>query len=222
MTKSISKLDLNGIHPKNEKTIQVLYTRVSTIEQTTDRQKVGSEAYDLVIEDKCSGTISFFERDGGKRIKSLLEQGCYIILSVWSIDRLGRDIRDILNTIHYFNEKGICIHFVSQGLKTLNEDNSENSITKMVISILGVVGEMERNAIKERTREGIALAKLKGKFIGRVKGSTEDTLSFLSKPKNKKAVDLLKKGYSITEVSKIVSLSYNSVSKISKLIVINA
>ena len=92
----------------------------------------------------------------------------------------------------------------------------------MIISILGVVGEMERNAIKERTREGITIAKLKGKFLGRAKGSTEDTLSFLSKPKNKKAVDLLKKGYTTTEVSKIVSLSYNSVSKISKLSIINA
>jgi DNA invertase Pin-like site-specific DNA recombinase len=104
----------------------------------------------------------------------------------------------------------------------LNDDYSENPIAKMIISILGIVSEMERNAIKERTTEGIAIAKLKGKFLGRVKGSTEDTLSFLSKPKNKKAVELLKKGYTITEVSKIVSLSYNSVSKISKLIVINA
>jgi DNA invertase Pin-like site-specific DNA recombinase len=222
MTKNLSKLDLHGTYPKNEKTVKVLYTRVSTVEQNTDRQKVGSADYDLIVEDKCSGTIPFSEREGGKRISELIDKGCNLEISVWSIDRLGRDVRDILNTIYYFNSKKISIHFLSQGLRTLNDDYSENPIAKMIISILGIVSEMERNAIKERTTEGIAIAKLKGKFLGRVKGSTEDTLSFLSKPKNKKAVELLKKGYTITEVSKIVSLSYNSVSKISKLIVINA
>ena len=48
---------------------KILYTRVSTLEQKTDRQKVNEKDFDLVIEDKCSGAIPFFERTGGKEIK---------------------------------------------------------------------------------------------------------------------------------------------------------
>jgi DNA invertase Pin-like site-specific DNA recombinase len=158
--------------------MNILYTRVSTLEQKTDRQRVTEKDFDLVIEDKCSGAIPFFERTGGIEIKKLVDKGILKSLSVWQIDRLGRDLRDIMNTIHYFNQKGITIYFVSQGLRTLDENGKENAISKMIISILGVVGEMERNQIKERQLEGIRIAKLKGNvYKGRKAGSKEDLLS---------------------------------------------
>lgn len=197
--------------------IKVLYVRVSTLEQKTDRQRVNEKDFDLVIEDKCSGAISFFEREGGKEIKKLVDEGLLKTLSVWQIDRLGRDLRDIMNTIHYFNQKGICINFVSQGLNTLDNEGKENAISKMIISILGIVGEMERNQIKERQMEGIRIAKLKGSYTGRKKGSKEDVLSFLSKDKNKKAVEYLNKGFKGVEVSKLTGLNINTITKIKKV-----
>lgn len=196
--------------------MKVLYTRCSTLEQHTDRQRVNEKDYDLVIEDKCSGVIPFFERNGGAEIKKLIEQSNLTILHVWQIDRLGRDLRDILNTIHYCTQKGICIHFVSQGLTTMQENGKENPITKMIISILGIVGEMERNQIKERQLQGIQIAKIKGKYLGRKRGSNEDVLKFLSKPQNKKAIDYLKKGYKNNEISKLVGLHINTITKIKK------
>ncbi|MFD2550744.1 recombinase family protein [Bizionia sediminis] len=199
--------------------IKVLYVRVSTLEQKTDRQRVNEKDFDLVIEDKCSGAISFFEREGGKEIKKLIDEGLIQTLSVWQIDRLGRDLRDIMNTIHYFNEMGITIHFVSQGLSTLDNEGKENPISKMIISILGIVGEMERNQIKERQMEGIRIAKLKGSYTGRKKGSREDVLSFLSKDKNKKAVEYLKKGFKGVEVAKLTDLNINTITKIKKMMV---
>lgn len=57
------------------KKIKVLYVRVSTLDQKTDRQRVTEKDFDLVIEDKCSGAISFFEREGGKQIKKLVDEG---------------------------------------------------------------------------------------------------------------------------------------------------
>jgi len=51
---------------KNTKRMKVLYVRVSTLDQKTDRQRVNEAAYDYVIEDKCSGAIPFFQREGGK------------------------------------------------------------------------------------------------------------------------------------------------------------
>jgi DNA invertase Pin-like site-specific DNA recombinase len=87
----------------------------------------------------------------------------------------------------------------------------------MIISILGVVAEMERKLIKERQLEGIAIAKLQNKYLGRKPGSKEDSLTFLSKPKNRKAIQLLKKGYKLTEVSSIAGVSLNTVIKVKKL-----
>lgn len=197
--------------------MNILYCRVSTLEQKTDRQRVDEKSYGLVIEDKCSGAIPFFEREGGKEIKKLIDKDILTKLTVWTIDRLGRDLRDIINTIYFFNEKKIAISFVSQGLTTLDENGKENSISKMMISILGIVGEMERSQIKERQLEGIKIAKLKGAYKGRLEGSKEDVLTFLSKEKNKKALDLLKKGYKAIEIAKITGIHINTITKIKKL-----
>lgn len=200
--------------------MKVLYCRVSTLDQKTDRQKVNETDFKLVVEDKCSGAIPFFERPGGIEIKKLVDKAAVTSLGVWQIDRLGRDLRDIINTIHYFVEKKIPINFISQGLTTLDNNGKENPISKMMISILGIVGEMERVQSKERQLEGIKIAKLKGSYTGRKKGSKESTLDFLSKEKNKKAVEYLKKGYKVTEVSKLTDLNINTVSKIKKLAIV--
>ena len=197
--------------------MKVLYVRCSTIDQKTDRQRVNEKDFDLVVEDKCSGVIPFFEREGGKQVLKYVNEGILTSLSVWQIDRLGRDLRDIMNTIHFFNEKNISTTFVSQGLTTLGPDGKENPISKMIISILGIVGEMERNQIKERQIEGIKIAKLKGVYQGRKEGSNEDILTFLSKERNKKALDYLRKGYKAVEISKITGLHINTISKIKKV-----
>ena len=172
--------------------------------------------YDLIVEDKCSGSIPFFERQGGKKINQLLEKGVLTSLSVWTIDRLGRDLLDILHTIQFLSEKGIRIHFIQQGLISLDEEGKENPISKMIISILGIVAEMERKQIKERQREGIELAKLRGVYKGRVNGSKEDIRVFLNKPKVAKTIEYLKKGYKASEISRIVGIHVNTITKVKK------
>lgn len=197
--------------------MKVLYCRVSTVDQKTDRQRITETDFDLVVEDKCSGAIPFFEREGGKEIKKLTDAGVLKSLSIYSIDRAGRDLRDILNTIHFFSQKGIAINFISQGLTTLTPDGKESSISRLMISILGTVSEMEKSQIRERQLDGIRIAKLKGVYKGRKAGSREDALAFLSKEKNKKALELLKKGYKGVEVAKIVGLNINTITKVKKL-----
>jgi DNA invertase Pin-like site-specific DNA recombinase len=197
--------------------MKVFYVRVSTLEQKTDRQRVNDKDYDLVIEDKCSGSIPFFEREGGKKINQLIEKGILTSLSVWTIDRMGRDLLDVLHTIQFLSEKGIRIHFIQQGLISLDEEGKENPISKMIISILGIVAEMERKQIKERQREGIELAKLRGVYKGRVNGSKEDIRAFLNKPKVAKTIEYLKKGYKASEISRIVGIHVNTITKVKKL-----
>lgn len=197
--------------------MKVLYTRISTFEQKSDRQTQNAKEYDFLIEDKCSGATPFFEREGGKRIEKMVTKGQVTSLFVHQIDRLGRNLLDILNTISYFNKKGICIHFIQQGLRTLNDDGTENQISKMIISILGVVAEMERNLIRERQREGIYIAKANGVYKGRKVGTSTSTLDFLNKPKNKKAIEFLKiDKLKKSEVAKITGLHINTITKISQ------
>lgn len=202
--------------------MNILYTRVSSVEQKTDRQRVNENDYSFVVEDKCSGAIPFFKREGGIEILRMIEKGAVKSLAVWEIDRLGRDLRDIINTIHFFTSNRINIHFIAQGLRTLGDNGLENPISKMIISILGIVGEMERVQIKERQREGIKIAKIKGVYLGRKTGSKEDTFRFLNKPKNRKALELLKKGYKSIEVAKLTDLNINTITKIKKLGIINS
>lgn len=197
---------------------KILYCRVSSIDQKTDRQRVNEKDFKIIVEDKCSGSVPFFEREGGKTILRYIEKGIAVsCISVWTIDRLGRNLRDILNTIHFFTERKIPIVFLSQGLCTIDENNKENSITKLMISILGTVSEMERTQIKERQLEGIQIAKLKGIYRGRKEGTIEDVHTFLDKPKNKKALDYLKKGYKLKEAAKLSGVHINTMTKIKKL-----
>jgi DNA invertase Pin-like site-specific DNA recombinase len=186
--------------------MKVLYIRTSTIEQNSERQKQNKDETCKIIEDKCSGAIPFFEREGGKKILELTEKGVVDEIIVHEIDRLGRNLLDILKTIAFFNTKKVNIEFKKQGLRTLNEDGSENDIS-----------EMERKMIRERQLEGIAIAKANGVYKGRKKDTAEDPIHFLSKPKNKKAVVLLNKGYKNIQIAKIVGLHPNTITRIKKL-----
>ena len=197
--------------------MRVHYQRVSSLLQNTERQKVDEKNYDLLFEDKCSGAVPFFERQSGMKIKEMCDKGDLTQISVLQIDRLGRNMLDILNTIHYFSQRKVCVHFLSQGLRTIEEDGTENPISKMMISILGVVSEMEKNLIRERQLEGIKLAKIKGVYKGRKSDTKEDPLKFLSKPKNQRVIEYLKKGYKGCEISKIVGVNPNTISKIKKV-----
>ena len=68
--------------------MKVLYARVSTIDQKTDRQKVNEKDFDLLVEDKCSGSIPFFEREGGIEIQKLINNNIItsIISFIWRME----------------------------------------------------------------------------------------------------------------------------------------
>jgi len=195
----------------------VLYCRVSSLDQKTDRQRVKEHEFDKVIEDKCSGKIPIFERPEGSKLKTMIDRNLVKSISVWQIDRCGRDLRDIINFIHYTTERNIPVKFISQGLITLDKNGKENPIAKMVISILGVVAEMTRIQILENQKQGIELAKMDpNKYLGRKFGSSEDPIKFLSKSQNKKALDLLRNGYKNIEVAKITGLHVNTITKVKR------
>ncbi len=173
--------------------MKVLYVRVSTFDQKTDRQKIDLKEFDLVIEDKCSGAIPFFQREGGKKILTLIEKGMVESISCHSIDRCGRDLLDILSVIRFMNENLIPMIFIQQGLRTIDDKGKENAISKMMISILGTVAEMERSRIRENQKEGIELAKLRGVYKGRRKVQSQISKNGFKSLRLQKRLNILKR-----------------------------
>lgn len=193
-----------------------LYTRVSSLDGNLDRQLVDTAGM-TVFEDKCSGAIPFQERPAGKRIRQVLEEGDLEELVVHSLDRLGRDLLDILQTIQVFTDAGVPISVRKEGLRTLDSDGKPNPTAKMVISILGVVAEMERAQIRERQLEGIAIAKAQGKYLGRRPGTVETRAQFLAKEKTRRIIELFQRGLKGYEIQKLAGVSPNTLSKVKRL-----
>lgn len=197
------------------KGLSIQYVRVSTAEQNTSRQEsalIGKQVYT----DKCSGSIAFNKRNAGSEIMELASKGLVSEIYVHSIDRLGRNTLDIMQTIQFFTSKGVNVISSKEGLRTLNEDGSENMVAKLMTGILGTLAEFELNRMKERQKEGISKAKERGayKTNGRPKGSTESVDEYLAKPKIKKVVRELSKGRSLRETSLVCKCSLSTVQKV--------
>jgi len=187
------------------------YIRVSTLEQNTDRQ-TGFKGVQFI--DKCSGSTLFKERPQAIR---LLNDVSITEVHVHSIDRLGRNTLDIMQTIQHFTNKGINVVSEKEGLQTLIE-GKENPIAKMMVGILGTLAEFELSRIKERQTEGIAEAKKKGVYVGRSIGSTESIEVFLGKESTKEVLKNLRQKESISRTALLSKVSEGTVKKVKKLI----
>jgi DNA invertase Pin-like site-specific DNA recombinase len=191
--------------------MRVKYIRVSTIEQNTDRQH--DDSLKTYI-DECSGSTAFKER---KEASKLLANDEVSEVLVHSIDRLGRNTIDIMNTIQDFTNRGINVISDKEGLQTII-DGKENPVAKMMIGILGTLAEFELTRIKERQAEGIAKAKAKGSYLGRSKGSSESVEVFANKASTKAILKYLKMNESISRTAKLSQTSEGSVKKVKRMI----
>lgn len=134
------------------------YKRVSSIEQSTDRQLVDIEL-DKVFEDKLSGTTT--NRPQLKACLNHLRQGD--TLHVHSIDRLARNMADLLQIVNDLAREGVTVNFHKESLIFSDGDSP---IDKLMLQMLAAFSEFEVAMIKGRQREGIAAAKSKGVKFG--------------------------------------------------------
>ena len=114
---------------------KVKYIRVSTTEQNTGRQEVNAKEFSKIYIDKTSGSIQFTERKEAYKLISDIEAGTISEIHISSIDRLGRNIIDILTMVEYFNQKSIRLFVENIGMFSLI-DNKPNPSFKMIISVL--------------------------------------------------------------------------------------
>lgn len=195
--------------------MKALYIRVSTTEQNTSRQQ--TEGIKTFI-DKISGSIPFAERPSAKKLLAEIESGLINEVQVHSIDRLGRNTIDIMQTIQRLTSKGVNVVSKKEGLQTLIE-GKENPIAKLMIGILGTLAEFELSRIKERQTEGIAQAKKRGTYsTNGGNKQTETKEEFLNKAKNKKCYNLIKQGNSLRSSAKLAEVSLGTASKINKFL----
>ncbi|BCG98103.1 recombinase [Mesorhizobium sp. 131-2-5] len=135
------------------------YARVSTIDQDLDTQiaKLRAEGCGIIRSEKVSGA----SRDGRAELATIIDflrPGDELVVT--RLDRLGRDTRDVLNLIHECEQRGAFVTVLDPHVSTRGE------MGHIVLTVLGMVAQMERRFIKERQREGIEKAKASGVYLG--------------------------------------------------------
>src|SRR5271166_6927934 len=161
---------------KHSKT--VAYIRVSSVDQNTDRQleAINSAAPDKVFTDRCSGKDT--KRPQLEAMLSYVREGDTVV--VHSLDRLGRNLDDLRKVVTGLNTRGIAVQFLKENLMFAGDD-SDSSLSKLMFNMLGSFAEFERSLIRERQREGIALAKKAGVYRGRKPSLTPEQAEDLRK-----------------------------------------
>jgi DNA invertase Pin-like site-specific DNA recombinase len=147
------------------------YIRVSTIDQHVERQLEGIPL-DRTFIDKASGKDT--KRPQLDLMMSYARDGDTVV--VHSMDRLARNLDDLRRIVHTLTGKGVKVEFVKEHLTFTGEDLP---MAGLLLSVMGAFAEFERVLIKERQREGIALAKRRGAYKGRKKTLSHEAIAKL-------------------------------------------
>jgi len=142
------------------------YARVSTQDQTLDLQldALNKAGCDRIFTDTISGSIQ--ERKGLEEALSFVRLGDSLV--VWRLDRLGRSLKHLIDTIAQLNAKGIGFRSVTESIDTTTSSG------KLVFHVFGALAEFERDLIRERTQAGLQAARARGRFGGRPRAQALD------------------------------------------------
>jgi DNA invertase Pin-like site-specific DNA recombinase len=187
--------------------MKVIYGRISTSEQNESRQL---EKGEIAFIDKCSGAVPFMERPQAKRLIDHLKNNPTCQTEILSVDRIGRSTLDILQTIQFFKKNGYVLKITNLGM-----DNS-SPFFDLMISLLGTLAEHERQIIKERCKGGINIAKEKGIYTGRKKGTTDDRNRTLKKHQD--IVTCLESKMKVADICRITGKNRATVQKVKQLL----
>ena len=135
------------------------YVRVSSFDQNPERQ-LEQVTVDRLFTDKASGKD--IQRPELERLLAFVREGDTVV--VHSMDRLARNLDDLRRLVQGLTQRGVRIEFVKESLTFTGEDSP---MANLMLSVMGAFAEFERALIRERQREGIALAKQRGAYRGR-------------------------------------------------------
>lgn len=195
--------------------MEATYIRISTISQNTITQEVKAIGEKYV--DRITGITPFKERPQGSLLLSDIAIGRVKHVYVNRIDRLGRNAKNIMETIEYFKSHDCQLTVTSMGNINLFEDGKVNYAFMMVISLYSQISEQQREEIKEKTQEGIEIAKREGKFRGRKKDTKENKDKFLNKHQD--IINCVENGMSLNKIIETTKKSKPTIIKVKKLII---
>lgn len=142
---------------------KVAYARVSSQDQNLDRQLEAFKLItpDRIFTDKLSGKN--IDRPGFQDMMDYVRDGDHLYVA--SMDRLARNLKDLLEVTESLQKKGVAVHFLKENI-SLDPTGDQSPIAKLLLSMMGAVAEFERSLIRERQAEGIAIAKTRGVYKG--------------------------------------------------------
>jgi DNA invertase Pin-like site-specific DNA recombinase len=201
-----------------------LFIRVSTDKQDYQRQILELNVFCRqknlevaeTIATKITGTKTFQDREDLQLLFKSASSKKFDKVVVSEISRIGRNAKDIRNTIDYLHSKKIAIVFRNLGgLESLDDHGNESFVTNIIIAIYSELAQEEKRILSERIKSGLVNAKHKGKQIGRPEGKQEDEV--LLKKYSRLAADL-RKGLSLRQCQKLHDVSRNTAIKVKRLL----
>ena len=202
----------------------VLLVRVSTDKQEYQRQinelteycnKVSWEIV-KVFSNKISGVTKIEDREEIQSLIQYVKENRISRVVCLEISRVGRNTLEALKIIQFLNENRVSLYVKNYNLETLDNNGNVNPITSLICTILLEISQMERLTIKERMESGrkqyIERCRKDGIKMGRP--STYRKSVEVYKEEYQKEISLLKKGYSLSNISKITGTSINTIKKV--------
>lgn len=171
------------------------YARVSTSGQSLDAQLATLAGCEKIFREKVSGA-----KDDHPELLAMLEfvrEGDTV--QVTKLDRLARNTRHLLEVSEYLQNKGVALNILNIGINTATPTG------KLMLTMIGAIATFEREMMLERQAEGIALAKLKGKYKGR---------KATARSKSQEVIDMLAQGLSKPEISRQLGIGITSIYRI--------
>lgn len=158
--------------------MRVGYIRVSSLDQNPDRQieDLKAQRVEKLFIDQVSGKN--VDRPELQKMLSFVREGDS--LYVHSLDRLARNLADLLNIVQDLTGRGVSVHFLGEKLD-FDAGKVASPTSKLMLSMIGAFAEFERSMIRRRQAEGIALAKERGVYRGRQRSVTDEQIESVRK-----------------------------------------
>jgi DNA invertase Pin-like site-specific DNA recombinase len=155
--------------------LDLAYARVSTTKQSLERQLAALAAAgipdDRIFADKKSGAS--VDREGLTALRAYARRGDTIV--VYTLDRLGRNLREVLNLVHELSEKGIGVRSLADPLPI---NTADEGMGRIAFLLLALFAEMERTFTTERAAHARAVAEAAGRHVGRPVAHPADKIEY--------------------------------------------
>lgn len=204
----------------------VIYARVSSEgdRQNTERQIVSLTSWankndveiDKIFSEKKSGGVKNSERIVLQECLKYCVENKIDLLMVNALDRLGRKVDEVLETIKWAKDRGLNVYLEKENMSLFDfKEHKESPFLTIFVSILGTCAELERSAIEYRLSQGLALYKSRGGKVGRHKGSIKPREEY--EADYKATIKLLRQGFSVRKTAVLSKTSVSSVQRIKKM-----